>query len=105
MRENFEPQAGEDQQRDQRDADIVIGRRIDPEAPAEQLRRGDAVEPHRAVGDGRRVARDDRHDLAEAERDDRQIIALEAQGRGAEQHAEKRGDRRRDRQHQPERHL
>ena len=53
----------------------------------------------------RRVAHDDRHDLAKAEGDDRQVIAFEPQGRGAEQHAEKRGDRRRDRQHQPERDL
>ena len=36
---------------------------------------------------------------------DRQIIAFEPQGGRAEQHPEKRGDRRRDRQHQPERDL
>ena len=105
MRENLSRCAGEDQQGDERQPDIVIGRRVDPEAPAEQLRRGDPVQPHRAVGDARRVAHDDRHDLAEAQGHDRQIVALEAQGRRAEQHAEERGDRRRDRQHQPERHL
>src|SRR5437868_14589319 len=36
--------------------------------------------------------------------DDREIVALEPQGRRAEQHTEERGDQARYRQHQPERH-
>ncbi len=46
-----------------------------------------------------------RHDLAEAERYDREIVAAKAQGRRAEQDAEERGDRRRDKQHRPERYV
>ena len=101
----FEPLAGQDQECDERQTDIVIGRCIDPEAPAEELRRGNAVQSHRAIRDVGRVAGDDRHDFAKAQGHDRQIIAPEAQGREAEQDAEERRDRRRDRHHQPERHL
>ena len=101
----FEALTGQDQKGDERQADIIIGRCIDPEAPAEQLRRGHSVQPHRAIGDARRVAGDDRHDLAEPQGHDRQVVTPEPQRRKAEQHAEKRGDRRRHRHHQPERHL
>ena len=58
-----------------------------------------------AIGDRRRIARDDRHDLTETEGHDCQIIAFEPQGRRAEQHAEEGGNRAGNRQHQPERDL
>ena len=51
MREILEPLAGQDQERDESQADIVIGRRVDPEIVAEELRRPDAVQTHGAVGD------------------------------------------------------
>ena len=92
-------------QSDEGDADIVIGCGVDPEVETEEPGCGNAVETHRPVGDRGNVARDDRHDLAKTQGHDRQIIALEPQGRGAEQHPEKSGDRGGDRQHQPERDL
>ena len=49
------------------------------------------------------VARHDRHDLAEAERDDGEVVAAQPQRRRAEQHAEDRRDQRRERQREPER--
>ena len=42
------------------------------------------------------VLEDDRHDLAEAEGHDRQVVAAQAQGRRAEQDAEERRDGGRD---------
>ena len=101
----LEPQTGRDEQRDERDADVIIGRRVDAETVAEELRGGDPVQPHRTIGDARDVARDDRHDLAKAQGHDRQVVAFEPQCRRAKEDAEKSGNRGRDRHHQPERHL
>ena len=65
----------------------------------------DAAEPQGAVGEPVPVARHDRHDLAEAQRDDGQVVAAQPQGRRAEQHAEDRADDRGHRQHEPERDV
>ena len=43
------------------------------------------------------VLEEERHDLAEAEGHDRQVVAAQPQGRGAEQRAEGRHDDDRDR--------
>ena len=57
---------------------------------------GGAAEP---VGVGDR----DPDDLAEAEGDDREVVAADPQGRRAQDHAGHHGDRDRDRQRQEER--
>ena len=63
----------------------------------------DAVEPERAVrevepGEVVAVADELGDDLAEPERHDRQVVAAQAQGRGADQDAEERREERRDEQ-------
>jgi len=93
----------EDQERNQPEAHVIIGQRIDTEAVPEQRGRGDAVHARGTIGQPRPVAEDDRHDLAETERDDGEIVALQPQGGRAERHAESGGDDRGDRQHEPER--
>ena len=103
MREVAQSDADEDQQRHHGDRDVVVGPRIDAEAPAEQPRRGDAVEAGGAVGQIRPVAHHDRHDLAEAQRDDGEVVAAQPQRRRAEQDAEERRQARRKRQAEPER--
>ena len=67
-----------------------------------------SVDALRPVGDVDRrvqVVEEDADDLAEAERDDRQVVAAQLQRRRAEQHAEQAGDRRADRQDDPERQV
>jgi hypothetical protein len=70
---------------------------------AEQSRGLDAVQARGAVGHRVDVADDDRHNLAEAQGDDSEVVASQTQGRSAEQNAEAGGEQRRDRQHDPER--
>src|SRR5258706_592968 len=80
----LQTEADEDQQPDHQQAEIVVGLGIDAEGIAEEPRRGRAVEADRAVRQVGRVARDDRHDLAEAERDDGEIVAAQPQGGGGD---------------------
>jgi hypothetical protein len=71
------------------------------EAEHRRLRNArDAVRAARQVG---QVVREQADDFAEAERDDRQIVAAQPQHREAEQEAEGRRGQRRDRQALPER--
>ncbi len=51
------------------------------------------------------VLEEDRDDLAEAEGHDRQVVTAQAQGRGAQQRAERRGDDGREREDDPERQV
>ncbi len=76
----LQPQADEDQHPDHQQAEIVVGARGDAEGIAEEARRGRAVEADGAVRQIGRVARDDGHDLAEAQGDDGEIIAAQPQG-------------------------
>ena len=66
----------------------------------------DAVEAERAVREVEAaevvaVADELRDDLAEAERDDREVVAAQPQRRDADQDAEERGEDRRDQDHEP----
>ena len=97
-----QPYADQQQQCRERECDVVVRRGVDPEAVAEQARRRDAVQPGGAVGQRGPVADDDRHDLAEAERHDRQVVAAEAKGRQAEQDTAQRRDQSAERQGEPE---
>ena len=66
----------------------VVDRRLEGQAEEGRARnRGDAV---RAAGKLGPVDQDDADDLAEAERDDGEVVAAQAQRRQAEQHAEQR---------------
>ena len=74
-------------------------------ADAERVDQRDAL---RAVGDVdrlRQVVQEDAHDLAEAQRDDREVVAAQLQRRRAQQHAEEARDGRADRQDHPERQV
>ena len=85
---------------------VVLDRAVEAEAAeSERVDAGDAL---RAVGDvhrARQVVEEDADDLAEAERDDGEVVAAQLERRRAEQHAEQRGDRRADRQDHPERQV
>ena len=94
-----QPEDDEDQERRRAHADVVVRRR--------HRRRNcsrTASAPARRSARRRRWSRlgtlrdDDRHDLAEAERHDREIVAAQPQRRQAESDAEARGDQRRQRQ-------
>ena len=68
----------------------------------------DQRDPLRAVGDVdrlRQVVHEDPHDLAESQRDDREIVAAQLERRRAEQHAEHARDRGAQRQDHPERQV
>ena len=87
------------------DAEERLGAGEREPADAERI---DQVDPLRPVGEVDRriqVVEEDPDDLAEAERDDRQVVAAQLQGRSAEQHAEQAGDPRADRQDHPERQV
>src|SRR5439155_2351500 len=62
----------------------------------------DAGDPVRAVRVGIGVEKDERNDLTEAERNDRQVIPPQAKGRGAKQEAEDGGHERAYHDHDPE---
>jgi hypothetical protein len=81
--------------RDRRDVVAEPGACL-AELPAEDGRRVDRADALRAVGDvDRRVEVEQEHadDLAEAERDDREVVAAQLERRRAEQHAEEAGER------------
>ena len=78
----------------------IVARRLERQAEEGRARnRGYPVRPAREVGP---VHQDDADDLAEAERDDGQVIAAQAQGRPAEQDTEGRRNAAGDRQRFPE---
>ncbi len=82
----------------------LAGREIEA-ADAERVDQRDAL---RAVGDVdrlRQVVQEDADDLAEAQRDDRQIVAAQLERRCAQQDAEQAGDGGADRQDDPERQM
>ncbi len=101
----LEPERDEHGRRHQPEAEEVVRERREPEVEPEQPRRPDPAEALRPVRHPVPVARHHRHDLAEAQRDDRQIVAAQAQGGRAEEHAEERADQRADHEHDPERDL
>ena len=77
------------------EAEKVSALREAERADAERIDARDAL---RAVGDvhrPRQVVEEDADDLAEAERDDGEVVAAQLERRRAEQHAEERGDQRR----------
>ena len=70
--------------------------------------RVDQVDALRTVGDIDRrveVVEKDADDLAEAQGDDGEVVAAQAQGRRAQQHAEQPGDQRPERQYEPDRQV
>ncbi len=74
----------EDREHDEHEEHVVVRRRAEAEVVAEDRRlieRRDAVG---AVGVLGEVEERLRHDLAEAEGDDREVVAAQPQGRGAE---------------------
>src|SRR6185312_10191975 len=74
-------------------------------AKSEKGRSLDAGQALGAIGDGGGIAQNDRNDLAEAEGDNREIIAAKTKRRRAEQDAETGAQQRRDRQHDPVRKM
>jgi len=79
-----------------------------PERKAPEPDGVDQVHPLGAVGDIDRrieVQQEDADDLAEAEGDDREVVAAQSQRGRAEQHAEDAGERRARRQQEPERQV
>ena len=78
------------------------------EAHAQDRDLVDAADALRPVGDVDRrveVVHEHAHDFAEAEGDDREVVAAQLQGRRAEQHAGQAGDQRAERDHRPPRHV
>ena len=65
-------------------------------------RLGDRIDPPRAAGERHGVEEEVRHDLAEAEGDDGEVVAAQAQCRRAEQHTEDGGHDEGDDQRRPE---
>jgi hypothetical protein len=112
------PHVDDDEREHHEEQQVVILHRADQresgETPAD--REIDAAEPERIdqrealrpVGDvdrPRKIVEEDPHDLAEAERDDRKVVAAQLQRWRAEQNAEEGRDRSADRQDDPEREM
>jgi len=79
-----QPSRDEHRQHQDRDDEVVPGDRVDGELQARDLGVTDRVHALGALGDLRRVLDHQRHDLAEPERDDREVVAAQAQCRRAE---------------------
>ena len=95
----------ENPDRDQDEQHVIVRRRAKTEAVPEErglVERTDAVG---AVRVRREIEKRLRHDLAESERDDREIVAAQTQRRRPEQHAEERRDRGGDEEHNPKRKV
>ncbi len=84
-------------------AEEVVRVRREAEVEAEEPRGANTPQPLGPVGEPVPVARDHRHDLAETQGHDGQVVAAQPQRGRAEQHAEDRADDRAHRQHGPER--
>src|SRR5262249_623744 len=90
---------------DEAEAEEVVRVWREAEVEAEKFGRVNAAQALGAVGERFPVARDDRHDLAEAQRDDGEVVAAQAEGGGAEERAEDRAHDRGDGEHRPEREV
>src|SRR4029077_17787013 len=74
-------------------------------AETERVDARDALRAIRNVDGLRQVVEKNAHDLAEAERDDRKVVAAQFERGRAEQHTEQAGDERADGQDDPERQV
>jgi hypothetical protein len=94
-------------QRHRRDAEVADRDRLG-QRPAEDRHRIDAIEPARSVGDVDRVlqvVQEHADDLAEAQRDDGEVVAAQPEHRKAEQAAGDRREQRGQRHHDPDRRV
>jgi hypothetical protein len=90
-----------------RDRDAAQRKRLVQRLSAD-MQRIDERDALRTVGDVERtiqVVQEYANDLAESERDDRQVVPSQLERRCAQQHAEKRGDERGQRQQHRERQV
>ena len=84
---------------------IVVGRREVEAADPERVDQRDSLRSVGEVDRLRQVVEEDADDLAEAQRDDREVVAAKLERRRAQQHAEEAGDGGADRQDDPERQV
>ena len=99
-----EPVAEDHDHGDQDHHRDVVRPRVDGRERSDpgEVRAVDAADPVRAVRQVVRVEEDDRDDLAESERHDRQVVTPQAQRRSAQEDAEGGGHEGADDEHRPE---